>query len=894
MSLVSDISNFVNKQLGTPFDPLSSAKKIKPADEPWKNIDSSGEAFFKPLSIDADKWNKLFPYRLLVIDVTKGNQVVGGAKAGLVNKRSETPKGDNGGIEYVYSQEVLTGSWELTLPITPQQLSITDQFAINTTATMRGIVEEHNGIKFKNISASGTTGIWARKPTTAGIIRNPTSLGSILGGSLQAFSGVVNNISSIAKSFSGQHPNSAPKAIKPKAHDSTQFSTGYYQALYLGQFLERYAQEKKKPLNKGWRLIFDMPKTGNSFVVTPVSFSLNQSQQKPNEMLFNMQFKAWKRIDLGLSVQTLSTNLIKLETKIFQRIVRTIAQTRKTLSSSINLIKAVRSDFNKPLEVLRQTSLVVKDLGGFVFTVADLPSQLIQDYKSSIKQSLLNVKGAFNRPVSRGGSGAGGSGGTFSNSAVSIRSSSSSIRAGAAINALVAQNKFNEGLSQDAVTSGALGISAIDSLNTDPLNNIFANPEEYFELFDTVLVDDLSLTSEQQQPIEDELEDIRLINIDDLRDFKATLLELALQISNNYGAGNQTYSDVYGLQDPRSRALDMTVEENEVLIDIYESIQAFDLLTSTKQFDDFKIESPLEYVGGLANESGINFDISTSKFLVPVPFGSTIEEIAARYLKDADKWLEIATLNALRSPYIDEEGFSYSLLSNGEGRQFNINDIENKLFLGQRITLQSDTVPVFSRKIIDIEKLGEGNFLVSVDGDTDLDILKFSENARMQGYLPGTVNSQNQIYIPSNLPTDEDDRVFQISHLDEPNLTKVSKVDFLLTDNYDVALNSIGDFRLANGLTNLVQALRLKIITQRGTLLRHLDYGLGLTHGISVADIDNGVIINSLNQMVEADNRFDSITRMDIRLNGSTLNIDLAVKIANNSGIVPVSFNINI
>jgi len=891
MALFADISNFVNKQLGTPLDLPNNFGGLQ--NLPWQ-IEDPNEAFFKPLDINTKNWDKLFPYRLLVIDVTKGNNIVGKNSTVGVNTKRSKAESNNAGIEYVYSQEILTGSWELTLPITPQQLSITDQFAINTSATMRGIVEEHNGIKFKMIKAAGTTGIWSQKPTKAGVIRNPTSLGSIFGGALEAFQGVADNVSSFSKIFAGQHPNSVKDATSPGDHPSTLFSTGYYQALYLGQFLERYAQEKKKPENKGWRLIFDMPKTGKSFIITPITFTLDQNQQKPSEILYTMQFKAWKRIDLDLEVQPLASELPVLEANLFQRITTTIAQTRKTLSSATNLIKAVRSDFQKPLNVLRQTSLAIKDLGGLAFTVADLPGQLIEDYKSSIKESLNIAKGAFKRPISRGGAAAGGSAGTSTASAISIKSASSSVRAGAAINSIVAQNIQNEGLSQDAVAAGALGVDAAQSLDTDPINNIFSNSEEYFELFDEIDVDDLTLTPEQQQAFEDELERIDLITIDDLRDFQAVLLDLALQISNNFGAGDQTYADIYGLQDPKPRVIDMTVEENEILADLYEAIQVYDLLTSTKQFDDFKVESPLEFVGGLANEAGIDFEISNSKFLVPVPFGSTIEEISARYLKDADKWLEIATLNALRSPYIDEEGFIFNFLSNAEGRQFNVDNSEDKLFLGQRILLQSDTVPAFSRKIIDVEKLGEGNFLISVDGDDDLDNLKFSDNARMQGYLPGTVNSQNQIYIPSDVAVDADDRTFQISHLDEPNLTKVSKVDFLLTDNYDIALNSVGDFRLANGLTNLVQALKLKIITQKGTLLRHLEYGLGLTHGISVADIDNGIIISSLNQMVQSDDRFESITRMDIRLNGSTLGIDLAIKIANNSGIVPVSFDINL
>jgi hypothetical protein len=161
----------------------------------------------------------------------------------------------------------------------------------------------------------------------------------------------------------------------------------------------------------------------------------------------------------------------------------------------------------------------------------------------------------------------------------------------------------------------------------------------------------------------------------------------------------------------------------------------------------------------------------------------------------------------------------------------------------------------------------------------------------MQGYLPGTVNSQNQIYIPIDAPSDPDDRTFSVVNVPDTALNKLAKIDFLLTDNFDVAINSIGDFRLASGLTNLIQALKLKIRTQKGSILRHLDYGVGLTHGISVADIENGAIIQSLNAMIASDSRFQSIDSIQIRLNGSTMVINMSIRIANGSGILPISFD---
>ena len=859
---------------------------------PW-NLKDTSDVFWKPIDIKGDRWDKLFPYRLLVIDITAPDKIVGASGAGrLIGKGKSSKRVNHAGFTIITQHIEVTNAWEFGLPISPQQLQITDNFAINTTATMRGIVEEHNGIKFKTISASGTTGVWPRRPIVGGIPKGENSLQTIFSGTISAFEGAVESASRVARAFSGDHPATVSDADTPDDTSEGFEGTGYYQAMLLGQFLERYAQEKKKPENKNWRLVFDIPKQNQSFIVTPANFSLKQSEQKPNEHLWSFNLKAWKRINLKAPAPILLELPPAVSSNAFQRITRTIGTARRLLGDSMDLVKAVRSDFQKPFNVLRQTSLAVKDLGGLAFAVADLPRNIVNDAKSTIEESLFNVKTAFKRGPSGGGASGGQS--TLIPSAISLKSSSSAAKAGAAINTIVARNSANEGLSSQAIADGALGADAAQAQQTDPLESIFENPEENFDLFDGISVDDLTLSRPQEEALETELELVRLIDVDQLRDFKAEILTLALDISNNYGAGDSVFSEVYGRSDPLSRVTAMTLEENEILIALMEVVQLYDILTATKIFDDQKIESPLEFVGGLADESGISFDQSQNKYLAPVPFGLTIEEIAARYLGDSNKFLEISTLNGLKSPYIDEDGFIYDLLSNADGRQFNVDNTEDQLYVGQKITLKSDTIPAFVRKIISVEKIGESNYLVTVDGISDLESLQTSDNATMQGYLPGTVNSQNQIYIPTDAPADPDDRTFEISHLDEPVLTKLSKVDFLLTDDGDIALNSVGDFRLANGLTNLIQALKLKIQTKQGTLLRHLDYGIGLEHGMSVADFNGGAIIEELNRMIQDDPRFESIDRIDLKLDGATLAIDMAVSIANQSGVVPVSFNIKL
>lgn len=847
------------------------------------------DVFFGIYNVYPERWDRLYPYRLLVIDATN-NQIVRGSDteangAASIESVVSWRNQEDFTVTQSFKEGISSGSWVFNLPITPQQISITDQYAIDNTPTTRGIVEEHNGSKYKSIDISGTTGIWPQR-SQADTFKGPsTSIEGIFAGTIEAGGALLNNAQGIARAFGGDHPSSPSE---PQEFDERE--TGYFQALALDQFIERYVQAKKNPAYSKWRLVLDMPKMGVAYVVTPQAFSLRKSQEKPLEHMFQIRLKAWKRVEVGKIGVDESQNLPNLDINTFQRVVNGIAQTRRTLSNAINLVKAVRSDAQAPLQVLRQTALAVKDTAGLAFAVADLPSQLINDYKSSIQDSIDIVKDSFDRSLDEGTSSARGASGIPS----AIPSSGTAGKVGKAVNAIANKKRLNEGLSSSSVDQGALGTEAAQSQETDPLNNIFNSPEEYFDLFDEINLADLKLTPQQEESIESELERVRALNIDDFRDFKNDLQKLALEISDSFGAGNQIYSDIYGRPNPRQRTIPMGIDELNVLNGIYEGIQAYDILVATKQYNDLKLQSPLEYVGEIANRSEIEFQNSVSKFPVPVPFGLTIEQIAARYLGNPDRWIEIATINALRSPYIDEEGFVLNFLSNASGRQFTVEDSEGRLIVNQTITLFSDTVPQFTRRIIDIQETGEDTFLITVDGLADLDDLTLADNARVQAYLPGTVNSQGSVFLPSNQEPQDDDRTFDIPGIDYDFIKRLAKVDFLLTDDNDIAINSVGDFRLATGITNLIQALRLAILSKKNSLLKHLDYGLGAKHGINISDVDSGSLIEDLSKIISEDPRFESIERVEIKFERGTLSIFMSVVITGNSGVIPIQFPVRL
>lgn len=856
--LKSRLDNFVGKQLGVVQEKTNRSVPIVP----WNN----SSRFWFPIIISADRWDQLFPYRLVVINADDGKIIEGstGATTGAPPVEMITNEGNT-----IVSFEPLGQKWVFRLPITPQQLSITDQFAINTSATIRGVVEEHSGLKFKIIQASGTMGVWPYRSSVTSIPSthtNPSVVRSLFGGTIESATGLVSQFSQFLNSANSGRPASKPKTNRPAQTDAGATSTGYYHALALQQFLEQYAEAKKNPDNKQWRLVFDIPKQSQSFVVTPMQFQWMQNEQKPTQINYSMQLKAWRRIDLSQKAVAIIPVIQQLTPGIFQRIMSTINEARKLTSSAIDLIGAVRSDVEKPLDVLRQTSLFVKDLAGVIVTASDLYPQIQRDYESSIKDSL---KILFE----------------------SISAVSSDPKVRSALNDIVSSSVKAEGLSLSAVNSGQIGKNASTAQTINPEDNVFRHPERNFTLMDQVPITSMSLNNAQQAAVDQIIEDARKITVDDLKTFRAVIQDLALQLSNNFGAGDSFYSKVYSRPVPTTRITPMILDEYEILKALYDVMQSYDILIATTEIDDAQKQTNMEYVAGLADDAGIAFNIPNSKILAPVPFGLTIERIAARYLGDPQRWIEIVTLNNLRDPYIDENGFQRPLLSNATGRQITINSVQ-EMFIGQRIVLRSSTQSPSARRILGIDRLSDTSFLLSLDGEPNLDNFITADSAYLQAYLPGTVNSQQKIFIPSDLAVPNEPNILVPTSVAADPLVGLSKVDWLLTETGDIATNSFGDFRFAAGITNIVQALKLKIATPRGSLLMHQDYGLGIRPGIIASDINVQDIYNNINKLIEDDPRFAGLDSLQISLNGPTLSISMGVTLAGQNGVFPITFEL--
>jgi len=863
---ISSLSNSALAAFG--LSSGTAANAATPGLLPWNanGQTPSVSPFYAPITIQAERWNQLFPYRLLVVDTSKNNTIVGTATSQF---SVQLVAGQQQGSSTLIFTPV-NNSWLLNLPITPQQLSIVDQYAINTSATLRGVLEEHNGVKFKMISASGTMGVWPQRGSVTKPPQSPSTIQSVFGGTLSAATSLINQAAATVKTFTTNSPNSKPVTIGPTDPGGAGGeTTGYYQALYLQQFLEQYAEAKKNPKNAGWRLVFDIPKQNQSYVVTPLAFTWQQSVNKPMEIMYQLQFKGWRRIDLSEIPQPVNqAQAYTITPGILQKILNSITEARLTCSSAIALIGAVTSDVNGVFSVLSQTALFVKDLLGVGTTASDMPQAIAQDFNSAIAQ-YASINSA------------------------AIAAAVTTAAGAAAIAALVANNNKNNGLTQTSVSGGQLGVAAQNAQQTSNAAAVLNNPNANVDLLDQVPTNQLSLNSAQQAKLNSILSNTTL-TVAQLKKNQSMILNLAIQLADYFGAGDTTYNTLFNLTPPPSRIQPMQIPEFDILETLYEFVSGINYLTASTQVTDLNVVSSMNYVAGLANASGIPFNIPNSKVYVPVPFNASIEQIAARYLGDPNRWIEIATLNNLEEPYISNTPFLLPLLSNAIGRQVVVSSNQN-LFIGQTVTLVSLTQIPVSRQITNITTLPNANsYLLTLNGEPNLGNFITSDNATVQAYLPNTVNSQQKIFIPSDLPAPTypgQANIIPPGLAQNDPLTGLSGVDILLNGS-DLAFDQYGNCMIAFGLTNLIQALWILFSTVLNTSLLDPNYGCGVSPGTSIADLNIQQLYQQINQQVTQDPRFASVTSLQITAAPPKLSINLAVALPGNSGTLPLSFEL--
>ena len=460
--------------------------------------------------------------------------------------------------------------------------------------------------------------------------------------------------------------------------------------------------------------------------------------------------------------------------------------------------------------------------------------------------------------------------------------------------------------------------SALDDLTSfidrQRLDNNDVNPfvassiyYRFYPVFDILELESITLTNEEQTTIANKRNTVSLYSKINFLNIKKILREYRDYLADTVGLSDDDYNAIYGRAPIRTQSTPSVTDLNLMLV-IEKQLSTVDFILSNLFAVDTAID-PFALARLNANNPEIDIGQYKSGKLVKLNFGEDLPSLSKRILGDADKWIDIAIANGLKSPYVDEIGQQLFFLTNGSGNQINLASkdtlgVENisKFFINQFVLIKSDTNPFPTQRIItNIKQIPLSNeIILTVNGDSNMNLYLRSENASMRIFTPNTINSSQYILIPSekslpNSRTDEIPWFLSGRASDEKN----TKIDLAVGPNGELLRNSVGDIALSYGLDNAVQAIRAKMITELGSNRRHPGYGLINLVGTSTAQSEDAksALIASINTQVSSDSRFDRVQSLDVTRNASTdavaYDVTLVVKLAGRDTFLPITFTVN-
>jgi hypothetical protein len=240
-----------------------------------------------PYQIRFGNWYKTIPYALRIVNFGNTSNAsspgsVGGAIAAAQALGGNGPPPPESNLPMFYF-----------FPVNPESISINTPFATVVTPTIGGVVQEHSGAVFYNITINGTTGVLPELDHSTGIPRNTTEdlrpLGkpatlinaNALGGFGQ---GAINAINSIAAAITG----TSSKLVSGKNHRNA----GYTAFHVLYKFIWLYHFAKSNGAKQ--QLRFMNYKDNNQYDCVVTNFTLNRDKGRPHLYQYSIQLKGWK------------------------------------------------------------------------------------------------------------------------------------------------------------------------------------------------------------------------------------------------------------------------------------------------------------------------------------------------------------------------------------------------------------------------------------------------------------------------------------------------------------------------------------------------------------------------------------------------------------------------
>lgn len=760
---------------------------------------------------------------------------------------------------------------QYSFPLNPSSISISNPTTETLEATMKGVYGTNNGAPFRSISLSGTTGV--NPVTVDDAAKEPPGL---LNRTIEyAFKNTIHAANRVAtqavrtfNAFSGGSQKFEGPLNYPLSAISKHI-TGFQGIHDLDRFLDYYTAGKKLAENKGWRLYVLMHKDKKYYACALQNWSISK-QAGTIEYNYSINLTAYKRVPTLGDIRGPSNvqSAVKANSNVLSNILNGLRQARATVASAHNVMSGIRSDINESfIRPLGEAVLLVGDIANTAKSMYDFAfsGQTLTAMQASFTQYFINNKSQLDALH------------LSANQLIGVPEGDHSYLAQSA------QAKMINGKAEQFQQSG-------DS--SDPVGILFKNPANFPSIFENFPIDDMNLPASISNQLDLIVSNVLSFKAADIVERRDKIVDFSRSISEALGGGSVTYNAFKNSNSVNKTFKKLTVNDivllnqlNDIAINMDRLIVLLDQSDSNNRDDYYK------FYADYATTQGLRFNVNNlSKFLVPFPMGGTLEQLAANYLGTPNSWIEIAALNGLKSPYIDEDGYFVPVLASSGGDTLTISSAQG-MYIGQIVLVSSSTQRATKCKILGIDLVSEIQTILTLEpGNIPLVSYKPNDTAQIKAFAANTVNSDMLIAIPSlNSPTF--DTTFKTSpEVDELNgLARLAKIDLLLDIDGDIIITGGGDVKLAYGLTNLVQAAVIKLKTQTNELLNRPNFGNPVDAGISSAEVSAKSILDSISRTFQSDPRFNGIVAGEVKMTGPSVSVSILVRISNTQVTLPVS-----
>lgn len=428
---------------------------------------------------------------------------------------------------------------------------------------------------------------------------------------------------------------------------------------------------------------------------------------------------------------------------------------------------------------------------------------------------------------------------------------------------------------------------------------------DYYHIWDNLDISSIPLTRQEIKIVQDKITATQRYIKTDFINMRKNIVAARDEIADITGTSDSTYNEIFRRSSVRTLR-NARIKDTYNMQMLQNGIKSIDFILANSASLSTTSIDPFALARTNANNPDIEIQTGRSGRLVRMYFGDSLEALAYRYFGDSNRWIEIAIANGLKAPYIDEIGEAVPLLSNGSGNQINIaaNDIngnlnKEKFFINQAVFLQSDGVNFpDQRTVLSIKEVPvSGELVIELDGEDNLSDYTTLDSAYVRVFKPNTINSNFMILIPSPqaIETQSKNEVpFFLAAKKEDE--RRAGVDLAFNEDRDLVFTSSGDLQLSYGLSNALQAMQIKMISEKGQSPRHPNFGLPPVQGKkgNQPNQTKQALITSINEMVNTDPRFDRVETLDVKVGNGIVSISLVVRMAGTGTLVPISFTVNI